>query len=124
MCALSLLVLLVSIAVPALAPAQQSVSVDITKATLSWTWTQNGGSAVTEFHAKCGAATGVYSKTTILSDPATRAHPIQDLIAGPGEWFCVVTAANAFGESGPSNEIHFFAGSRPDGALTLQLAAQ
>ena len=119
-----LLGLVLVFATPSLARAQASVSVDIAKASLAWTWTQGSGSPVTEFHAKCGATTGTYSKTTVLADPLARAHPIHDLITGPGEWFCIVTAANTFGESGASNEVHFFTGSTPNGTLTLQLVAQ
>lgn len=104
--------------------AQTVISVDITKATLAWTWTQGTGGAVAEFRVKCGPTSAAYTKTTALADPAARSVAVSAAIAGPGNWFCVVTAANQFGESGPSNEVPFAAGNAPAAPSGLQITAQ
>ena len=104
--------------------AQAVISVDITKARLSWTWTQGTGGAVAEFRVKCGPSTGTYTSTTVVMDPAARSVPVQQVVSGPGNYFCVVLAANQFGESGPSNEVPFAAGNAPVAPSGLQITAQ
>ena len=106
------------------ADAQAVISVDITKARLSWTWTQGTGGAVTEFRVKCGPSAGTYTSTIVLADPAARSVPVQQVVSGPGNYFCVVIAANQFGESGPSNEVPFAAGNAPAAPSGLQITAQ
>ena len=103
--------------------AQTVISVDITKARLVWTWTQGTGGAVTEFRVKCGSTTGIYTKITILTDPTARFVTILSAITGPGNWFCVVSAANQFGESANTNEVSFAAGQQPVGPSGLQIIA-
>lgn len=104
--------------------AQTVISVDITKARLSWTWTQGTGGAVMEFRVKCGPTTATYTTTLVLPDPAARSVPVQQVVSGPGNYFCVVTAANQFGESGASNEVPFSAGNVPVAPSGLQITAQ
>ena len=104
--------------------AQAVISVDITRARLSWNWTQGTGGAVAEFRVKCGPTAGTYTSTTVLADPAMRSVPVQQVVSGPGSYFCVITAANQFGESGPSNEIPFAAGAIPAVPSGLQITAQ
>ena len=104
--------------------AQAVISVDITKARLAWTWTQGTGGAVAEFRVKCGPSAGTYTSTTVLTDPAARSVPVQQVVSGPGNYFCVVTAANQFGESGASNEVPFSAGNVPVAPSGLQITAQ
>ena len=103
--------------------AQTVISVDITKAKLSWTWAQGTGGLATEFRVKCGQSTGVYSKTTVLSDITIKELAVSAAITGPGNWFCAVTAANQFGESGPSNEVPFAAGDVPVAPTNTQIIA-
>jgi hypothetical protein len=103
----------------------QSVSVDINRAKLAWTWTSATGSgAPTEFRVKCGQFPLLYTKTTIVSDPAVREIAIKTVIGGQGNWFCVVSAANSFGESGNSNEVPFVAGAAPSGSIAASISAQ
>ena len=104
--------------------AQTTLAVDINRAMLSWEWTQGVGGAVSEFRVKCGTATGSYSKVTILADPAARTMPVKNAIAGAGKWFCVATAANPFGESGPTNEVTFDAGVVPVSPANLSVQVQ
>ena len=104
--------------------AQTVISVDITKANLSWSWTQGTGGTIAEFRVKCGNVAGTYTKTTILADPAIRSVAVATAITGPGNWFCVVSAANQFGESGNSNEVNFAAGNVPVAPSGLQIIAQ
>ena len=104
--------------------AQAVISVDITKARLAWTWTQGTGGAVTEFRVKCGPTTGTYTSSVVLTDPAARSVPVQQVVTGPGNYFCAVSAANQFGESGLSNEVPFAAGNVPAAPSGLQITAQ
>lgn len=111
------------------AHAQTAVIVPLAKSQLSWNWAKgtevgvNDGD-VSQFRMKCGASTGVYTRTTVIADPAARTTPIASVVDGPGEYFCVVTAANAVGESGPSNEVNFIAGSLPASATGLTIESQ
>ena len=100
------------------------ISVDITKAQLTWSWAQGTGGVVVEFRIKCGNAAGMYTKTTVLADPAARTLPVASAIGGPGNWFCAVSAANQFGESPNSNEINFAAGNVPVAPSGLQILVQ
>ena len=104
--------------------AQTVLSVDITRAQLSWNWTQGTSGAVAEFRVKCGPTASTYTSTVVLADPAARSVPVQQVVSGPGTYFCIVTAANQFGESGPSNEVPFVAGNAPAAPSGLQITAQ
>lgn len=95
------------------AAAQTVLSVDITKATLAWAWQQGTGSPADGFNVKCGTATGVYSKVNQVKPSSVLEYPVLSAIAGPGTWFCVVTAFNEFGETSPTNEVTFKAGTLP-----------
>lgn len=101
-----------------------SIAVDYTKAKLSWGWTQGTGGMVEEFRVKCGASAGAYTRTKVLTDPAVRSVLIKDVIGTVGRYFCVVTAANATGESGPSNEVAFDAGLVPFAPSAVTVTAQ
>ena len=114
--------------IPTPAWAQTTISVDINRATLSWQWTQGTGGPVTEFRVKCGTASGIYTlpvvKVVATLIPPPLSLPVKSAIPGPGTYFCVVTAANQFGESGPSNELPFAAGVVPVGPSNLQIIVQ
>lgn len=103
--------------------AQTTIAVDITKATLAWTWTQGTGGAVEEFRVKCGPSSGTHT-TTHLAPPAARSVPVLTVVPAPGVYFCVVTAANQFGESAPTNEVAFNAGTVPLAPTNLEIRAQ
>lgn len=103
--------------------AQTSISVDINKAKLQWSWSQGTGSPADEFRVKCGPSSGNYTKTTVVPSPTTEVA-VSSAIGGLGAWFCVVTAANQFGESAPTNEISFVAGTIPGAPSGLQVVAQ
>lgn len=75
--------------------------------TLAWDWTQGGGGAVTEFRVKVGPSSGNYTRTTVIQNPAARSLDALTAVGTSGTWWAIVTAANADGESGPSNEISF-----------------
>lgn len=105
----------------------QVLSVDLNKANLSWTWAQGPAPTdgmASEFRVKCGPSSNSYTRTTVIADPAARQTPIRPLIGGSGLWFCAVTAANKFGESGPSNEINFDAGAVPSNPANAMVTAQ
>jgi hypothetical protein len=108
------------------ATAQTAVSVEISKAQLRWEWTKgsppNDGD-VEFFLMRCGNQPGNYIKETAIASPTARSLPIKDAITGSGNWFCVVLAGNQFGESGPSNEVAFKAGTRPNSAV-LEIVSQ
>ena len=111
------------ICVPSVVVAQALVQEYLNKAKLTWEWAQGTGGAVAEFRVKCGINSGSYTKTTALTDPAARMLAIKQAITGAGKWFCVVTAANSFGESPPTNEVSFDAGAVPAGPANLSLQA-
>ena len=116
------LVLLAALALATAAEAQ-TVQVDINRATLFWTWTPDTTSgAVDEFRTKCGNQTGTYTRITSVG-PTLRELAVKSAITGPGNWFCVVTAANAVGESGPSNEVPFVAAASPAGKIGASIKA-
>ena len=107
-----------------LAGAQTLTAVDINKAILSWTWVADGNGGIPDtFRMKCGNQTGVYTKITDVAYP-TNSMPVKSAISGSGNWFCVVTASNQFGESGPSNELPFVAGAIPSSPTSLTVLAQ
>jgi hypothetical protein len=71
--------------------------------TISWDPTPNAE----HYTLKCGTEPGRYAlPPQIVRAPATQV-PVQAVATQPGKYFCVVTASNASGESGPSNEIMF-----------------
>ena len=103
----------------------QSIAVDINRAKLAWTWTPDATSGTpSEFRMKCGATSGNYTKVTVVADSNAREMAVKDAITGNGNWFCAVSAANQFGESGLSNEVPFVAGAAPSGGLKLTVQAQ
>ena len=65
--------------------------------------------AATSYTVKCGTtAGGPYSVTrTIAGTPLATTLAINQVVTAAGRYFCVVTATNAGGESGPSNEVTF-----------------
>ena len=73
------------------------------KKTLSWNPSPNAEL----YTVKCGTERGRYTlPPVVVKAPATQV-PMQAVVNRPGTYFCVVTASNASGESGPSNEIAF-----------------
>lgn len=90
--------------------ALAQVIVDLNKGQLQWQWVQGTGGLASEFHVKCGSASGSYSKITVLVGSTVRTANIKDVITGSGIWYCVVTGANKYGESGNSNEVPFDGG--------------
>ena len=124
----TLLVLLLLLFATA-AQAQTTVVVDLNRALLQWNWTKGTNPGVddgdvAEFVIKCGNAPLVYNKETVLANPAARSIAVKDAIRGSGDWFCIVTARNQFGESGASNEVPFAAGVKPSSPSNLSVAAQ
>lgn len=94
--------------------------VSFQRGTLSWDYTQGTGGVAAEFRMKCGVASATYTKITIV--PVTqKSLPVNQAIPAIGTYFCVVTAANEYGESGPSNEVNFTAGNAPSDPLNLRL---
>lgn len=100
------------LATTTIAHAQATIAVDINTATLQWN-APSGGGAPTEYRVKCGTAASSYTlPPTIVPFPTTTV-PVKSAIPSAGNYFCVVSAANQFGESPNSNEIAFQAGDVP-----------
>jgi len=104
----------------------QVVVVDITRAKLNWTWTPAPNSTPADgFIIHCGAISSVYTKHTVIANPATRVSNIQPVIGGNGNWFCNITVyvqtASGPLESEGSNEINFFAAVAPSGIITISI---
>lgn len=87
-------------------------AVDLNSAQFRWDWTQGTGGAATEFRIKCGPTSGTYPSIAVVG-ATVRVYPVNQVIGGSGSYFCVVTAANQFGESAPSGEVFFAAGVTP-----------
>jgi len=119
-----LTVLMVLLASLAYAQAPAVISVDIAKARFSWSWAQGTGGPVAEFRVKCGTVSGTYPTVKTIVDPAARSLAVNQVISTPGAYFCVVTAANQFGESLPTNEVSFAAGNVPPAPLQLEIVVQ
>ncbi len=117
------LALLVAIAVSASAQVT-TLAVDIEQANFTWEWVQGTGGPADEFRIKCGPTSGNYATTYTVPDPSLRSIPVKDVVGTSGNYFCVVSAANAFGESGVSNEVFFDAGTIPVGPTNLKVTVQ
>ena len=101
-----------------------TISVDISKAKLYWTWTQGSGGPVEKWLVRCGPTSGNYTTQTEIQTPTARSVPISAIVANNGTYFCIVQAANAFGSGGASPEVTFQAGRTPDQVQTLTVGAQ
>jgi hypothetical protein len=82
--------------------------VDFDHAKLTWTRAV-GGDTPTAYRVKCGTASGVYTLTADVTPPATSVA-VKTVVQTRGTYYCVVTAVNQFGESGPSKQVSFTAG--------------
>jgi uncharacterized protein YgiM (DUF1202 family) len=106
---LSGLVVLILISLYAFACKQSDSAVkDPDKAKLMWQWRpQSKDDKVSEFRLKCGTVSGRYDLPVVRVPFPKLEVSIKQLATKPGRYFCVVTAVNQSGESGPSNEITF-----------------
>jgi len=114
--------LVAAMASQANAQSPTSIAINIERSSLQWTWTQGAppdDGMVTQFNVKCGRASGSYFTNIPIVDPAARSVPVKQVITGIGQWFCVVTAANEAGESSPTNEVSFLAGTVPVAPINL-----
>ncbi len=123
------MLLLFCLGVAAEGNAQTVTAVDISKGKLQFSWVEGTGGVPTYFKSRCGLSSGNY--ITSFSSPFVQSStnlytiPISAATASsPGTYFCVVLAGNPVGESPPTNEISFFAGTVPAGPTGLGLLAQ
>lgn len=103
------------------AQSPTTILVDFNKAKLVWNWDKGVGGDVESFKVKCGISSGNYNIISSVDCPECREILVSNVINSPGEYFCVVTAFNRFGESIPSNEVHFEAGLSPVSPSNLRL---
>jgi hypothetical protein len=110
---------------------QTAVVVDLDRAQLRWNWVgalPPDGDKPDKFIVKCGREAGVYTRLTELpysaSPTGSFSAPLRPLIAGNGNWFCAVSAANVFGESENSNEVPFVVGVKPSAPTNAEVVAQ
>ncbi|MGH7775197.1 MAG: hypothetical protein ACREQA_23470 [Candidatus Binatia bacterium] len=81
---------------------------DLDKGKLTWQWQSQGkDDQASEFRIRCGTVSGKYDLPIVRVPFPNLEVPIKQVATKPGRYFCVVTAANEFGESSPSNEISF-----------------
>lgn len=102
-----------------------SLSVDLNLAQLEWTWVKGApptDGLPDEFLVKCEKPTGESKITSMMA--IARAAPIRQVITGSGDWFCVVTAKNKFGESGVSNQVFFAAGATPSSPTGVKVTSK
>jgi len=112
-----------------MAQAQPVIAVDIDKGKLQFSWTQGSGGMPTFFKSKCGTSSGthgtLFSQSFVQSSDNLYTIPVSAATANsPGTYFCVVVAGNPVGESAPTNEISFFAGTVPAAPIGLGVLAQ
>lgn len=95
-------------------------TLNINTAKLNWSWSQGTGPLADGFIAKCGTATGIYTRSFSYPGSTVRSAQVKDTVNANGKWFCVVTAyvqptGSTPLESGPTNEVSsFFAGVAAD----------
>jgi len=106
------------------ASAQQTPALPLATARLTWNWQPGTTTGVDDgqangFRIKCGPASKTYSNTVDLTSPLTRDVLIRNVVKGSGAYYCVVTAYNTAGESGPSNEVFFSVTATPSPPTSL-----
>lgn len=102
-----------------------SVLVDFAQAKFRWTWVKEVGKGDVEwFTIKCGVSSGNYTITSSVNCPTCRDALVSSVVGVPGKYFCIITASNRFGESGPSSEVSFEAGSAPNGVVDVIISNQ
>lgn len=117
------LVLLAAPAAPAWAQVASSVAVDIETAVLAWDWAKGTGGDVVEFHVTCGPPAQPPSILHVVADPLARSVPLKTVVQATGDYECVVMAVNPFGESAPSNQVVFSAGTLPAPPTNLRIVS-
>ena len=104
------LLLVLLCAVPIVTPAASAqTTIDLNQAKFYWDWSP-------------GAGSGAVTTTALVADPAARSYPVKNVVGAAGQYYCVVTAANAYGETAPTNEVFFDAGVIPSSPSTLRVA--
>jgi len=117
--------ILISCLLAATVQAQPTtISVDLAKAKLVWTWNQGPGGPVEKWQIRCGPTSTHYEILVELPVPAARSIPISQVAPTVGTYFCIVSAQNSFGAGGPSPEVSFQAGQVPSAVQTLTIEAQ
>ena len=113
------------------------ITIDIAKANLSWSWVAgappNDG-LPDQFLVKCAPlgtvrdATGKNYATgqvvTGVPYPTMKLPVTTAIKSTSGSWTCMVTAANVVGESNPTADVTFKAGSLPSDPAGLSITAQ
>lgn len=74
---------------------------------IQWDWDQGSGPAIDGFKVKCGQASGAYTITTTVANPAARSVSIYTATNGRGPWFCTVVAYVGAEESSNASEASF-----------------
>lgn len=73
--------------------------------TLTWAWTQGTGDLATGFHIqRASVSGGPYTTIATISSPSTLTYVDTNVVAGQ-QYYYVVTAFNAGGDSVPSNQV-------------------
>lgn len=98
-----------------------TITVDISKAKIAWTWVQGSGGPVEIWAVRCGTTTRIYSLLVEIRDSAARSLPIQQITPDPGTYYCMVQAQNSYGTSGPSAEVTYKAGKTPLAVGAVQI---
>lgn len=101
-----------------------TLSVDITRTNLVWTWAKGAGGDVEKWIFRCGPDSGSYSIMVELPAPTARSIPIAQVVTTPGKYFCTIAASNRFNTSLPSAEVTFEAGRAPGPVSSLKIEAQ
>jgi hypothetical protein len=100
-------------------PAEAQTKYNLATAVFEHTWNQGTGSPAAEWRYSCGPKTGGYTLLTKVTYSAPTSGSLYDVPASvvfsnmPGIYFCVMKAGNAYGDSGPTNEVNGDFGTVP-----------
>ncbi|MEN6537915.1 MAG: fibronectin type III domain-containing protein [Bryobacteraceae bacterium] len=80
---------------------------DVNTTILEWSFTLVSGNEPTEYHLYMGRVSGIYTELIVVPGGTTTSAYVRDVAPDTGEWYCVIRAANAGGESDASAEVFF-----------------
>lgn len=87
--------------------------VPLSRAKLTWEWTQGSGGPVEKFQIFCKTLARPDPVVTTVVSAAARECPLSSVVSEPGTYTCWIIAVNDVGPSGNSNEVNFKAGHYP-----------
>lgn len=98
------------------------MTINVQNNILAWDWELGAGGPVDGFRLYYGLNPGDRNNAYDIPDPAARSTLATNIATlGPGPYYVVVVAYNAFGISGESNEVTFDIAAVPAAPTNLRL---